>query len=325
MLFSRRRFLHLGSGVVALSAVPRVTRAQAYPSRPVRLIVGSPPGGQLDIIARLTGQWLSGRLGQPFIIDNRPGAGTNIATEAAVRAPADGYVLLLASATAAINATLYDNLKFDFIRDTVPIASISRIPIVLVTRVPFPPKTVAELIAYAKSNPGKLSLATPSKGTGPYMAAQLFRMMTGANIVHVPYRGDAQALSDLIGGQVQAAFGGISAYVENIRSGNVRALAVATPARLDSLPDVPTIGASVSSYEASGWCGIVAPKGTSVEIIDTLYTAINATLADPKFKARLADLGATVLALSSIGFGKFIADETEKWARVVRFAALKPV
>jgi len=324
MKLPRRRFLHLAAGAAALPPVTRFAWGQIYPSRPVRMIVGTPAGGQLDIIARLTGQWLSERLGQPFVVDNRPGAGTNIGTEAVVRASADGYTLLLASATTAINATLYDNLKFNFIRDTAPVASINRIPIVLEVHPSFPAKTVSELIDYAKANPGKVNLATPSKGTGPYMAAELFKMMTGVNIVHVPYRGDAQVLTDLLGGQVQAAFSGVSASVENIRTGKLRALAVTTAARLEALPDVPTVGDFVPGYEASGWCGIVAPKNTPVEIIDRLFKEINAGLVDVKIKAQLADLGVTVLALSPTDFGRFIADETEKWGKVVKFAGLKP-
>ncbi len=307
-----------------LPAASRITWAQTYPSRLVRIVVGFPAGGQIDIIARLMGQWLSERLGQPFIIDNRPGAGSNIGTEAVVRAPADGHMLLLANATNAINATLYDNLNFNFIRDIAPVAAINRIPIVLEAHPSFQAKTVPELVAYAKSNPGKVSLATPAKGTGPYMAAELFKMMGGVDMVHVPYRGEGQMLTDLLGGQVQAAFGGISASVEHIRAGKLRALAVATATRLEELPDIPTVGDSVPGYEASGWCGVVAPKKTPIEIIDKLHREINAGLADPKIKARLADAGVTVLALSPADFGKFITDETEKWAKVIKFADIKP-
>jgi tripartite-type tricarboxylate transporter receptor subunit TctC len=320
----RRQFLHLAASAAALPAVSRMARAQTYPTRPVRLMVGSPPGGQLDIIARLIGQWLSERLGQPIIVDNRPGAGTNLATEAVVRAPADGHMLLLASATAAINATLYDNLSFNFTRDTAPIASINRIPIVLEVHPSFSARTVSELIAYAKSNPGKVNMGTPSKGTGPFMAAELFKMMTGVNVVHVPYRGDAQVLTDLMGGQVQTAFGGVSASIEHIKAGKLRALAVTTAARLEDLPDIPTVGASVPGYEASGWCGVVAPKNTSTEIVDKLHKQIGAGLTDPKFRAQLSNLGVTPLALSPTDFGKFIGDETEKWGKVVKFAGLKP-
>ena len=267
---------------------------------------------------------MSERLGQPIIVDNRPGAGTNLATEAVVRAPADGHMLLLASATAAINATLYDNLSFNFTRDTAPIASINRIPIVLEVHPSFPARTVSELIAYAKSNPGKMNMGTPSKGTGPFMAAELFKMVTGVNVVLVPYRGDAQMLTDLLGGRVQAAIGGVSASIEHIKAGKLRALAVTTAARLENLPDIPTVGASVPGYEASGWCGVVAPKNTSTEIVDKLHKEIAAALADLKFGSKLAQLGVTPFALSPIDFGKFIADETEKWGKVVKFAGLKP-
>jgi tripartite-type tricarboxylate transporter receptor subunit TctC len=324
MKLPRRQFLRLTAGVAALPTVSRIAGAQAYPSRPVRLIVPFPAGGQIDIIARLIGQWLSERLGQPFFIDNRPGAGGNIGTEAAVRAPADGHTLLLASATNAINATLYDNLNFNFISEIAPIASINRIPIVLQAHPSFPVKTVPELIAYAKANPGKANLATPSKGTGPYMAAELFKMMVGVDIVYVPYRGDAPALTDLLGGQVQAAFGGISASIEQIRAGKVRALAVTTSARLEAFPDIATLGETVSGYEATGWCGIVGPRSTPVAIIEELNKATNAALADPVVKGRLADLVAPVLAGSPADFGKLIADETEKWGKVVKFAGLRP-
>jgi tripartite-type tricarboxylate transporter receptor subunit TctC len=322
MKLSRRRFLQLTAGAATLASSPRLSWGQSYPARPVRLVVGVPAGGQLDIIARLVGEWLSDRIGQPVIIENRPGAGTNIATEAVVRAPADGYTLLLASATAAINTTLYPKLKFEFIRDTVPIAGVNRIPLVLTVRSGFPASNVSELIDYAKSKPGKLNLATPSKGTGPYMAAQLFKMMTRIDAVLVPYRGDAQAMTDLMGGQVQAAFGGISAYVGNIQAGSVRALAVTTEEGVVKLPEVPPLGATVTGYEASGWCGIVAPKNTPTEIVDRLSNEISAALAHPKFLRRLAELGVSPLALSPATFARFIADETAKWAKVVEFAGL---
>jgi tripartite-type tricarboxylate transporter receptor subunit TctC len=290
----------------------------------VRLIVPFPPGGQIDVIARLMGQWLSERMGQQFFVDNRQGAGGNIGTEAVVRAEADGNTLLLASATNAVNATLFDKLNFDFIRDTAAIASINRIPIVLEVHPSFPAKTVPELISYAKSNPGKINLATPTKGTGPYMAAELFKMMSGIDLVHVPYRGDGPMLTDLLGGQVQVGFGGISASIEQIRAGKLRALAVATAARLEGLPDIPTVGEFVLGYEASGWCGIVAPKNTPIAVIDKLNKEINAALADSKFKSRLADLIAPVLAGSPADFGKLIADDTEKWAKVIRATNIKP-
>ena len=323
MKLPSRRFLQLAASTAFLPAVSRSASAQNYPARPVRLTVGSPPGGQIDIIARLTGQWLSERLGQPFIVENRPGAGSNIGAEAVVRAPADGHMLFLASATNAINATLYDNLSFNFVRDTTPVASINRIPIVLKVHASFSARTVAELVDHAKSNPGKFNLGTPSKGTGPYMAAELFKMMTGADMVLVPYRGDAQMLTDLLGGRVQAAIGGVSASIEHIKAGKLRALAVTTAARLEELPDIPTVAASVPGYEATGWCGVVAPKNTSAEIVEKLHKEIGAGLADPKFRAQLAILGVTPFALSPIDFGKFIADETEKWGKVIRFAGLK--
>jgi tripartite-type tricarboxylate transporter receptor subunit TctC len=324
MKLSRRRFLHLVSGAAALQAVARVAWAQVYPSRPVRIVVGFPAGGQIDIIARLIGQWLSDRLGQQFFIDNRPGAASNIAADAVVRVPADGHTLLLASATNAVNATLFDKLNFDFIRDTAAIASINRIPIVLEAHPSFPAKTVPELIAYAKANPGKIDMATPTTGTAPYMAAELFKMMSGVDLVHVPYRGEGQMLTDLVGGQVQFAFGGISVSIEHIRAGKLRALAVATAGRLEALPDIPAVGEFVPGYEASGWCGVVAPKNTPVAIIDKLNQEINTALADPKIKARFADLVVAVLAGSPADFGKHFAAETEKWAKVIRAANIKP-
>jgi tripartite-type tricarboxylate transporter receptor subunit TctC len=324
MKLPRRQFLHLAAGAAALPALPRSARAQAYPTRPVRLIVGFPAGGQIDIIARLIGQWLSERLGQQFFVDNRPGAASNIATEAVVRAPADGYTLLLANGTNAVNATLFNKLNFEFVRDIAAVASINRIPIVLAVHPLFPAKTVPELIAYTKTNPGQVNVATTPKGTAPSMAAELFKISAGVGITVIPYRGDAQALTDLLGGQVPAAFGGISAWIEHIRSGKVRALAVATPARLEALPDVPTIGDTVPGYEASGWCGIVAPRSTPMEIIDKLNSEINAGLADPKFRARLTDAGVTVFAGSPAELAKHIADETEKWAKVIRTANIKP-
>ena len=324
MKLPRRKFLHLAAGAAGLLAVSPTTWAQSYPTRPVRLIVPFPPGGQIDIIARLIGQWLSERLGQPFIIENRAGAGGNIGTEAVVRAEADGNTLLLASGTNAVNATLFDKLNFDFIRDTTPVATINRIPLVLEVHPSFPAKTVPELIDYAKSNPGKVSLASPPKGTGPYMAAELFKMMSGVDLVHVPYRGDGPMLTDLLGGQVQVGFGGISASIEQIRAGKLRALAVATAARLEWLPDIPTVGEFVPGYEASGWCGVVAPKNTPIAVIAKLNKEINAALADPKFKSRLADLIAPVLAGSPADFSKLIAEETEKWGKVIRTANIKP-
>jgi tripartite-type tricarboxylate transporter receptor subunit TctC len=288
------------------------------------MIVPFPPGGQIDIIARLVGQWLSERLGQQFFVDNHPGAGANIGTEAALRAPGDGYTLLLATTTNAINATLFDKLNFDFIRDSAAIASINHIPVILQTNTSFPAKSVAELIAYARSNPTKLNVATPPKGTGPYMAAELFKMMAGIDFVTVAYRGDAPAITDLLGGQVQAGFNGISPSIEQIRAGKLRAIAFATAQRVAALPNVATIGETIRGYEATGWCGIVSPKNTPDPIIERLNGEINAGLADPKISARFIDLIAPVFTGSPMDFSKFITAETEKWAKVIRTANIKP-
>jgi len=320
----RRQFLHLAAGAAALPTTSRFARAQAYPSRPVRLIVGFPAGGPTDILARLIGQWLSERLGQPFVIENKPGAGTNIATEAVVRAPADGYTLLLVGAPAAINATLYDNLSFVFLRDIAPVASMIRVANVMEVNPSVPATTVAEFIAYAKANPGKINMASGGSGGTPHVAGELFKMMAGVDMIHVPYRGSPQALTDLMGGQVQVMFDVMPSSIEFIRAGKLRALAVTTAMRSEALPGVPAVGEFVPGYEASAWYGIGAPKGTPIEIIDRLNTQINAGLADPKLKARLADLGGSALAGSPSDFGKLIADETEKWAKVVKFSGAKP-
>jgi tripartite-type tricarboxylate transporter receptor subunit TctC len=325
MKLPRRRILQLAAGAAVLPAMSRIAKAQAYPNKFVRLVVPFPAGGQIDIVGRIIGQWLSERLGQQFIVDNRPGAGGNIGTEAVVRAPTDGYTLLMASATNAISATLYDNLKFNFIRGTAPVASINRIPLVVEVHPAFPANTVSELIAYAKANPGKVNLATPPSGTGPYMAAELFKMMAGIDVVLVPYRGGGPMQTDLLGGQVLVAFGSMSEALEHIKAGKLRALGVTTAVRLAQLPDVPTIGETVASFEASGWSGIVAPRNTPVEIIARLHSEINAGLADPKIKARLTDVGVTVFATSSVEFAKHIVDETEKWAKVIKFAGIKAV
>ena len=322
---SRRSFLQLGASAAAFPAVSRTAMAQAYPARPVRLVVASPPGGVNDILARLIGQWLSKRLGQPFVIDNRPGGGTNIATEAVVRAPADGYTILLVGPPAAINATLYEKLNFDFIRDIAPVASVSREPNVMEVHPSFPAKTVAEFIAYAKANPGKLNMASAGTGTGPHLAGELFKMMTGVNLVHVPYRGGALAVTDLIGGQVQVYFGNLAGSIEHIRAGRLRALAVTTATRSQALPDIPTIGDFVPGYEASSVYGLGVPKKTPAEIVDALNAAVNAGLADSTLKARLDTLGGTVLAGSPADFSKLIADETEKWAKVIRAGNIRPV
>ena len=324
MKLPRRRFLHLAAGAAALPTVLRVATAQAYPSRPVRLIVGFPAAGAQDIVARLMGQLLSQRLGQPSIIENRPGAASNIAAEVVVRSPADGYTLLLVGATNAINASLYDKLNFNFIRDIAPVASISRTPLVMEVNPSVPAKTVPEFIAYATANPGKVNFGSGGNGTPPHVAGELFKMMTGTNMVHVPYRGASPALTDLIAGYVQVMIDNVSASIEHIRAGKLRPLAVTTATRLKLLPDVPTVGDFVPGYEASGWQGIGAPANTPREIIDKLNEGINASLADPKINARIADLGATVLAGSPAEFSKLIADETEKWAKVVKFAGIKP-
>jgi len=323
MKLPRRKFLHLAAGTAALPAVSRIARAQAYPARPVRIIVGFAPAGGTDIMARLIAQWLSERLGQQFVIENRPGAGTNIGTEAAVRAPADGYTLLVATSVNAINATLYNKLNFNFIRDIAPVAGISRESHVMVVNPLVPTKTVPEFIAYAKANSGKISMASAGIGSGSHITGELFKMMTGVNLVHVPYRGLAPALSDLLGGQVQVTFASMPSSIEYIRAGKLRALAVTTATRSEVLPDVPTVGEFVPGYEASGWYGVGAPKGTPAEVIDKLNQEINAALADPNMKARLADLGGTALAGSPADFGKLIADKTEKWAKVIKSLGIK--
>jgi tripartite-type tricarboxylate transporter receptor subunit TctC len=323
-LLGRRQFLHLAAGAVALPAVSRMARAQAYPSRPVRYVVTAPPGGAQDILARLMGQWLSDRLGQPFVIDNRPGGGTNIGTEAVVRAPPDGYTLLSVALPAAVNASLYDNLNFNFIRDIAPVAGIIRVGLVVEVNPSLPVKTITEFIAYTKANPGKVNMASAGNGTGVHMAGELFKMMAGVNMVHVPYRGEAPALTDLLAGQVQVMFGSETATIEQIRAGKLRALAVTTAQRSQLLPDLPVLGDFVPGYEASGWFGVGAPQNTPAEIVEKLNKEINAGLADPKIKARLADLGGTLLAGSPADFGKLIADETEKWGKVVKFAGIKP-
>jgi len=319
----RRQFLHLAAGAAVLPAVSRIARAQAYPTRQVRIIAGFPPGGASDILARLMGRWLSERLNQAFIVENRPGAGGNLATDTVVRAHADGYTLLLVNTANPINATLYKKLNFDFIRDIAPVASIMVAPFVMVVNPSHPAKTVPEFIAYAKANPGRISMASLDIGTSTHMSGELFKMMTGINMVQVPYRGDAPALTDLISGQVQVMFCNTVSSVEHIRAGRLRALAVTTARRSDALPDLPTIGEFVQGYEASGWWGFGAPKNTPAEIVEKLNKEINAGLADPKMKARLADLGGTALPGSPAEFGKLIADETEKWAKVMKFAGIK--
>jgi tripartite-type tricarboxylate transporter receptor subunit TctC len=320
----RRQFLHLAAGAAALPTVSRIAWAQAYPSRPVRIIVGFAPGGSADILARLIGQWLSERLGQPFVIENRPGAGTTIATEAVVKAPPDGYTLLLVATAAVTSALLYDKLNFNLIRDIAPVASISREPQILALHPSIPTNTVSEFIAYAKANPGKISMASGGNGTPAHIAGELFKMMTGVNMVHVPYRGQAPALTDLIGGQVQVMFVAMASGIEYIRAGKLRSLAVTTTMRSEALPNLPVLRDFVAGYESSAWYGLGAPKHIPSEIVDKLNKEINAGLADPKIKARLADLGGEVLALSPAEFGKLIAEETEKWGKVIRAANIKP-
>jgi tripartite-type tricarboxylate transporter receptor subunit TctC len=320
----RRQFLHLAAGAAALPAVSRIARAQAYPTRPVRLIVPIAPAGASDITARLMGQWLSERLGQQFVIDNRPGGGGNVGTEAAVKAPPDGYTLLLVGGLNAVNATFYDKLNFNFIRDIAPVASIIRTPFVMVVNPSVPAKTVPEFIAYAKANPGKINYASAGTGTSTHLTGELFKMMAGVDMVHVPYRGGGPAFNDLLAGQVQVMFPTTVGSIGYIRAGRLRALAVTTETRSEALPDIPSLGEFLPGYEASNWFGIGAPKATPAEVVDKLNKEINAALADPKIKARLADLGGTVLAGSPADFGKLIADETEKWAKVIKFAGIKP-
>jgi tripartite-type tricarboxylate transporter receptor subunit TctC len=321
---SRQRFLQLAAGAAACPFVSRLAWAETYPTRPVHLIVGFAAGGAPDILARLMGEWLSSRLGQPFVIENRTGAGSNIATETVVQAPGDGYTLLLASLANAVNATLYEKLNYNFMRDTVPVAGISRDPNVMVVVPSFPAKTVPEFIAYAKANPGKINMASPGVGTSPHMAGELFKFMTGIQMTHVAYRGSPPAITDLLGGQVQVYFAPISASIEYVRAGKFRALAVTTAKRADALPDVPTVGEFVPGYEASAFYGVSAPKATPAEIVNKLNGEINAGLTDPKLKARLADLGSSPFVGSPSDFGKLIAEETEKWGKVVKFANIKP-
>jgi tripartite-type tricarboxylate transporter receptor subunit TctC len=324
MKLSRRRFLYLAVGAAATPIAAQIAAAQTYPTRPVHMIVGFTAGGGSDITARLIGQWLSDRLGQSFVIENRPGADSNIGTAAVVNAPPDGYTLLLALVPNAVNATLYEKLNFNFIRDIAPVAGIIRVPQVVLVNPSVPAKTIPELIAYAKANPGKVNLASAGTGSAPHMAGELFNAMAQIKMVHVPYRGQAPALADLLGGQVQVLFPTTPGTTDFISSGKLRALAVTTAARAEVLPDLPTVGDFLPGYEASQWYGVCAPKNTPAAIIDRLNKEINAALADPRMKARFADIGGEALAGSPAAFGKLIADETEKWAKVVKFAGLKP-
>jgi len=323
MKVPRRNFLHLAAGAAALLTVSRFARAQHYPTRPVRVIVPFGSAGATDITARLIGQWLSERLGQQFVIENRPGAGGNIATEAVVRAAPDGYTLLYVTTANASNATLYDKLNFNFIRDIAPIVPIVGFPYIMVVNPSVSARTLPEFIAYAKSNPGKINMASPGIGSTPHLNGELFKMMTGANLVHVPYRSAAAVMTDLLSGQVQLYFGTTASSLEYVRTGKLRALAVTIERRLDTLPDIPTVGEFLPGYEASNWYGLGAPKNMSTEIVAKLNNEINAGLADPKLKARLADLGGTLLPGSTADFGKLIADETEKWGKVIRALNIK--
>ena len=320
----RRHVLHLAAGAAALPAVSRISWAQAYPSRPVRVIVGFAAGGATDIVARILGQWLSERLGQQFVVENRPGAGTNIATEVVVNAAPDGHTLLMVSPTNAVNASLYDKLSYNFIRDIAPVAGVTRVANVMVVNPSFPAKTVPEFIAYAKANSGRINMASGGTGSSNQMSGELFKMLAGVDLVHVPYRGAGPALPDLISGQVQVMFVAMTSSTEYIQAGKLRALGVTTTARSEALSDVPTIAEFVRGYEDSNWWGFGAPKATPTAIIDTLNRQTNAALADPRIKARLSELGGTVLAGSAGDFGKLIAEETEKWAKVIKFAGIKP-
>ena len=320
----RRQFLHLTAGAAALPALPRMTSAQAYPSRPVRWVVPFPPGGPAEILARLFGQFMSERLGQPFVIENRPGAGGNIGTEAVVRSPPDGYTMLLVTTANAINASLYERLNYNFIRDIAPVAALIRVPAVLEINPMVPVDSVPAFVAYAKANPGRLNMASAGNGTIQHVAGEMFKMMTGLSLQHVPYRGQAPALTDLIGGQVQVMFDSMPASIEHIRAGKVRALAVTTTARSDVLPQLPTVRDFVPGFEASAWYGVAMPANTPQVNVDKINEEINAAFVDPRIKGQLLDLGGTILAGSAADFAKLIVDETEKWAKVVRFAGIKP-
>ena len=320
---ARRRFLRLAAGAVALPAASRIGWAQTYPTRPVRLIVGFAPGGPNDIVARLLGQWLSERLSQQFIIENRTGAGGNIGTEAVVNASPDGYTLLLIDSSNTINPTLYDKLNFNFIRDITPVAGVMRGPLVMEVNPAFPARTVPEFIAYAKANPRKITMASGGIGTSSHMAGELFKATAGIDMIHVPYRGTAPALADLLGGQVQVMFGNMLASIEHIRDGRLRALSVTTTSRSEALPDIPSVSDFVSGYEASAWQGVGAPRNTSSEIVEKLNNEINASLADPKMRAQLAVLGGNAFGSTPSEFGKLIAEDTDKWGKVIRAANIK--
>ena len=324
MKLPRRQFLHLAAGAAALRALSRVAWAQSYPSRPVRVVVGAAPGGANDIIIRVIGRWLSERLGQQFIIENRPGGSNNLGTEVVVRAPADGYTLLAISGVNVVNTVLFDKLNFNFIRDIAPVAGTMRAPLVMVVNPSFPAKAIPEFIAYAKANPGKLNFASGGTGTAPHMAGELFKVMTGVDMVHVPYRGEGLALTDLLGGQVQVVFSASSVSLESVKAAKLRALGVTTSARWEAMPDIPSVSEFVPSFEASAWFGVGAPKDTPAETIDKLNKAINTALADSDIKARIADLGGVPFVSSPADLGKFIVEEAEKWGKVIRVANIKP-
>ena len=325
MKLPRRRFLRLAAGAAALSATPRIASAQAYPARPVRVVVPVAAGGATDVTARLIGQWLSERLGQQFVIENRPGAGTNIGTEEVIRAPADGYTLLISSSIAAINPTLFKSLNFNFIRDTTPIASIVVVPQLMQVNPSVPAKTVPEFIAYAKANPGKVAMGSGGNGSPAHVIGEYFKLMTGTDLTHVPYRGAAPAVTDLLGGQIQVTFTELATSIAHVKSGALRALAVTTAARTEVLPDVPTLAEFIPGFEASQWFGLVAPKDTPRAIIEKLNAEINAGLADSRLKARFAEFGGIVLPGSPTDFGNLIRNETEKWAKVIRDARIPQI
>jgi tripartite-type tricarboxylate transporter receptor subunit TctC len=324
MNLPRRSFLRLATGAAATPVIGRMARAQTYPARPVRIIVAQAPGSGSDIAARLIGQWLSSRLGQQYVVENRPGAGGNIGTELAVRAPADGYTILLIVSANTVNATLYNNLSFNFIRDITPVASIFVVPLIMEVNPSFPAKTVPEFIAFAKANPGKLTMASSGIGSAQHVAGELFKFMTGVEMVHVPYRGSTPAVTDLLSGQVHVLFDVTPSSLSHVKAGRLRALAVTTATRLEALPEIPVLGDFLPGYEASAWLGFGAPTGTPAAIVDLLNREVNAGLADPAIKKRFSDLGAVVLPGSVADFGKLIATDTEKWARVIKFAGIKP-
>jgi tripartite-type tricarboxylate transporter receptor subunit TctC len=324
MHISRRRFLHQAVAAGAVCAAARGARAQAYPARPLRWVVGFPPGGGADIVSRIMAPWLAERLGQPVVIENKPGASSNISIQAVVNSPPDGYTLLFIPASAAVNVSLFDNLQFNLLRDTAPVSGLIDFPLVMVANPSLPAKTVPEFIAYAKANPGKISVGSFGTGSTSHVAGELFKMMTGLNMIHVPYRGGAAMLADVVGGQVQVAFDVLTGALAHIRSGSLRALAVAGKHRSEALPDVPTIGETVAGYEANSWCGVGVPRGTSAEIVERLNREINAGLANPTIRARLADVATTPIVFTPAEFGAYMAAEVEKWGKVVKASGIRP-